>query len=141
VKLERVGTTGAFTTGPGQASVGQTVFYKLTVRNSGNTTLKVTVVDRRCDPGTLAPAGTITLASGATATVTCSHTLESGDTPLFTNTATATGTSVDAPTVRATASASVHVAVVAGSKKVRIAKVTKKAKPTPPVFTGASFTG
>jgi hypothetical protein len=140
-KLERVGPTGQFTGGPEQAAVGQTIFYKLIARNTGNTTLKVAVSDSRCDSATLAPTGLVTLSSGGTAVFTCSHVLMPADGPSFVNTANAVGRSVTAQAVTATANASVRVGVVAAPSKVRISRVTKNAKPTRARVKSASFTG
>jgi hypothetical protein len=146
-KLERTGTTGTFKAGPIAASAGATVFYKLIVKNTGDVALQVTLADRRCDSGTLAPAGGVLVAPGALATFTCSHLLVRADVPLFLNTATATGTTVSPPVsaVSATANASVKVSVtLAATKTVRAAKVkkvTKKSKPAKPVLRSASFTG
>ena len=144
-KLERVGTTGSFSSGPVSAVVGDTIFYEILVSNIGNTSLDVSLSDPHCDAGTLMPAGTTTLAAGATEEYTCSHVLTSADGSSYVNTATASGYSsaVSATVVsQSTVTASVSPATsgVAGAHKT-LKKVTHKARPTHAVVRGASFTG
>ena len=141
-KLERIGGTGGFVPGPLTGHAGATVFYLMLVRNSGQTTLDVTLSDPRCDAGTLAPTGSHTLAPGGTLLFTCSHVLVAADTPLFVNTATADGKSASAASSTVAASSSVTTDVLGGVKgAAKTIKVTKTAKPARPVVKSASFTG
>lgn len=143
VKLERVGTTGPFVRGPVSAKVGDTIYYEMVVRNTGNTTLDVTLSDAHCDSGTLAPTTAVTLAAGAREIYYCSHELTSSDVPQFVNTATALGRSASAS---ASASSSVRatshvVANVSGVAAAHRTVVRHRARPAKPVTAAASFTG
>ena len=73
MKTERVATTGAFVRGPVRGTVGQRVYYHLTVTNTGTVSIKATVTDPGCDAGTLKPVGAAVLNPGASFTFTCSH--------------------------------------------------------------------
>lgn len=142
VKLERVGATGSFVRGPLSASVGDTVFYEILVRNTGEAPLAVTVSDARCDAGTLLPAGSVTLAPAAVATFTCSHVLKATDAPAYVNVATANGRSTST-SASVSARSAVRTTVsggVAGARKT-LKKVTHKARPSHAVVRAASYTG
>jgi hypothetical protein len=98
IKLERDGATGSFTHGPLTGQPGDTIYYQMTVVNTGNTPLAITFSDPHCDANTLsAPTvldGTFVsgmLSPGGELQYTCSHVLVAGDAPQFTNTATVTG--------------------------------------------------
>ncbi len=97
-KLQRDGSSGAFTTGTITASVGDTLQYEIQVTNTGNTPLTLSLSDPHCDAnsisGPTAISGTLTgnvLAPGAAAQYTCSHVLTVNDVPSFTNAGTVTG--------------------------------------------------
>ena len=126
VKLQRDGSSGAFTTGTITAKVGDTIEYEIQVTDTGNTPLTLRLSDPRCDAGTLAGpfalagalAGNV-LSPGAKAQYTCSHVLTPSDSSPFTNTATATGTPPDGPPVSGTSS------VTADKQAVRPIKVLR----------------
>jgi hypothetical protein len=118
VKFESDGASGPLTHGPLAARPGDTIDYRMTVVNTGNTPLVITFTDPHCDAGTLSaptvlegtfdPASS-TLSAGGALRYTCSHVLLAGDAPQFTNTANVSGQPPSGPPV--TASDSV-VAVV-----------------------------
>jgi hypothetical protein len=86
------GSTAAFTTSPLKASLGQTVDYQITVKNTASVAETVSeFADPHCDPGTLAGEG-VALAPGASATYTCRHLLTAVGS--YVNEATATATTV-----------------------------------------------
>lgn len=103
VKAQRDATTGtpaggAYTSNPITGAVGDTIQYQMTVTNSGNQPLALTLNDPHCDSGTVQGptlvSGSLsgsTLAPGSVAVYVCSHALQAIDAPSFTNTATATG--------------------------------------------------
>lgn len=88
VKLERIGATGDFTTGPIAAKVGDTIEYQLVVRNTGTTDVSVDLLDAGCT--SLLPAGPQAVKAGASLTYTCSHVVTSADGASYTNLAIAT---------------------------------------------------
>jgi hypothetical protein len=99
VKLQRDGTTGSFTTSPITANVGDTIYYEIQVTNTGDTDLTLSLSDPHCDAGTIAGptavSGTLSgnkLIPGGVAQYTCSHVVQAGDAPAFTNQACVTGT-------------------------------------------------
>lgn len=142
-KLERINATGRFSRGPRTATVGDTVFYRIRVFNSGSTSLHVTLSDPRCDPGTINPVRPITLNPGGTQFYTCSHLLVAGDAPSFTNVATATAGSVSAASHVVTQVSAGGVAGVSKTlRKQAPKKVHKKAAPPKKAAVrAASFTG
>jgi hypothetical protein len=76
-KLQRI--SGAYTIATLMGSVGETVGYKIVVKNEGNVPLTLGAFsDPHCDPGTIS-APSATLAVGASASYTCSHLLTSKD--------------------------------------------------------------
>ena len=82
-----VGYTKAKLTG----EVGETVEYKITVKNTGNTTLKFEAVkDAKCTNFSPALAA-FELAPGAEQVYTCEHVLVEGDGPVYTNAAIVKG--------------------------------------------------
>jgi hypothetical protein len=109
VKLQRDGTSGPFTSGQITASVGDTIFYKIQVTNTGNTSLALSLNDPHCDSGTVQGpfgiSGTLngdTLSAGGVAQYTCSHVVTASDVPQFTNTAVVTGQPPSGPPVHGT---------------------------------------
>jgi hypothetical protein len=161
VKSERVGSSGDYVGGPISAHVGDGIDYRMVVSNTGDTSLTIAFSDPRCDSGTLAPAGTQTIAAGGSLAYTCSHLLVAGDGSSFTNTATATGTSPSGDHVGPVSSSVVVNVVAAGGANVvaaggvlgahvtithKVAKhhvkaVHKRAKAAKAGVLGASFTG
>jgi uncharacterized repeat protein (TIGR01451 family) len=98
LKEVRRGTTGAYARIPAEVHVGDTLSYRLTVTNPGDTPLTVTVSDPRCDAGTLSsPTGDADgdglLDESETFVLTCTHAVTASDPDPLPNTATATGTS------------------------------------------------
>lgn len=150
LKTERVGTTGAFVRGPVRAKVGERVFYRLTVTNTGSSTVTVTLKDPGCDAGTLRPVGAPVLEPAASFTFTCSHLLKARDGNEYVNAAVATATSSSGAQVTATSRVVARIVsaevlgkqkTVAKKAKPKVKTVTKKAKPAKPVVVRASFTG
>ena len=151
VKTQRAGTTGSFVRGIVRTTVGKRIFYRLTATNTSAAPVTITVVDRGCDAGTLAPVGGQLVAPGASVVFTCSHRVTKGDGARIVNVATATATASNG--AQATDTSRVEARVRAGAvlgaqktvaKKAAKAKpkpVKKKAKPAKPVVAGASFTG
>jgi len=135
VKYERLGSSGNYVRGPLTGKIGQTVEYKIVVTNTGNVSLDVDLSDPHCDAGTITPSATVTLAPGDSQTYYCSHVLQKGDGPKYTNTATASGknSSVSSQTVTASSSVVTKLGGVKGVHHV--------AKPPKPVVAPASFTG
>jgi hypothetical protein len=109
VKLQRDGTSGAFTTNQINARVGDTIYYKVEVTDTGNVPLTLSLDDAHCDAGTIqGPAsisGTLngdTLSAGGVAQYTCSHVVTAEDIPQYTNTAIVTGTPPSGPPIHGT---------------------------------------
>ncbi len=76
---------------PLKGEVGETVEYKITVKNTGNTTIKFEAVkDAKCTNFSPALAA-FELAPGAEQVYTCEHLLVEGDGPIYTNAATVKG--------------------------------------------------
>lgn len=105
-KLEREGSTGAFSAGPIAAVVGESIDYAIQISNTGNTPLALSLSDPLCDAGTIegptSLSGTLSvnvLSPGGEAQYTCSHVLTSGDASPFTNTATVTGQPPTGPAI------------------------------------------
>ena len=89
-----VDSTQAF---PLAASIGDTVTYSMTLKNTGSADLTVNLTDARCDAGTLSgPDGrdgtADPLAAGASVTYTCTHLITANDPDPLVNTACTTGT-------------------------------------------------
>jgi len=91
-KLQEIEGGGGFTTGPVAGKVGQTVDYEVIVTNTGNTSLTFSnFTDANC--GSIAGGPVGPLASGESATYTCSHLLGPADGGhAYDNNATVTGT-------------------------------------------------
>ena len=95
-KQVRRGTTGAYGDGPIDAHLGDTLGYRFTVTNTGDTPLTVSADDPRCDAGTMSAPSGDTDADGRldeteTFVYTCTHVLVTDDADPFVNTATFTG--------------------------------------------------
>lgn len=132
LKLERVGPDGQFTRGPLTGTVGETIFYEMIVRNTGDTTLSVTPKDPVCDSGTIIPRGVQVITPGHVLIYLCLHELMpmlSGDYVLR-NTATVIGVSPQG----------VKVGPVRSSVVIRVKALPPAPKPKP-VPKPASFTG
>jgi hypothetical protein len=162
VKLERVGSTGDYVTGPVTAKVGDTVEYEIVVTNTGPA-VSFSVSDPGCTG--LAPAGTEALETGKSMTFVCSHTIVTADGSTYTNTVVATATAASGTPVTASAIAVANVAAsgVLGTtttvapthkqtpahKKTqtkvkhvkKVKKVTKRAAPARARVRSAGFTG
>ncbi|MCW2920577.1 MAG: conserved repeat domain protein [Thermoleophilia bacterium] len=113
---------GGFTTGSITVYAGETIYYRVTVTNDGNTPTTVTPHDAGCDK--LAPTATL-LAPGASTNYTCEHAATVADarsaTGTYTNTANATGAHVNGGTTTSNDSAvtaRVLVTVISMSKTV-----------------------
>jgi hypothetical protein len=109
IKLQRDGTSGAFTSNPITASVGDTVYYEIQTTNTGNVPLTLSLSDPHCDAGTIQGPVSISgslngdvLSPGGVAQYTCWHVVTAGDIPQFTNTAVVTGTPPSGPPVHGT---------------------------------------
>ena len=73
-KQQRVNAEGSFSSSEKSGKVGQTVEYKVIVRNTGNVALKFSALkDTGCEG--VSPSGATELAAGAEETFTCSHKL------------------------------------------------------------------
>lgn len=110
VKLQRDGSSGAFTTGTITAKVGDTIEYEIEATNTGNTPLALSFSDPLCSAGTIKGpfpiSGTLSgnvLSPGGVAEYTCSHVLTASDQSPFTNTARVTGQPPSGPPVQGTA--------------------------------------
>ena len=89
IKEQRIKGEVAYTTAKLKGEVGQTVEYKITVKNTGNTTLKFEALkDTKCTNFVPALAA-FELAAGASQVYTCEHVLVEGDGPIYKNVATA----------------------------------------------------
>jgi hypothetical protein len=89
-----VDSTQAF---PLAATVGDTVTYSMTLKNTGTADLTVDLNDAVCDGGTISGPGgrdgsADPLAAGESVTYTCTHVLTANDPDPLTNTACTTGT-------------------------------------------------
>src|SRR4051794_327616 len=100
-KVSLSGAPGTFVDSTDQfplaATLGDTVTYSMTLKNTGTADLTVDVNDALCDAGTLSgPDGRDgdddPLAAGQTVTYTCTHVLTANDADPLTNTACTTGT-------------------------------------------------
>jgi len=109
-KLQRLGSSGDYGAGLVTATVGQTIGYQITVRNTGNVMLTITLQDDRCDAGTVAPATGQGVGPTGSVTFTCTHLLAAADTGSFVNTATATGTAGNGQQVTGVSSVTAQVA-------------------------------
>ncbi len=89
-KEQRIKGEVAYTTAELFSEAGKTVEYKITVTNTGNTTLKFGALkDAKCT--NIQPAGETTLKAGESESFTCEHLLVAADKPVYTNIATITG--------------------------------------------------
>ena len=100
-KVSLSGAPGTFVdsdqANPLAATVGDTVTYSMTVKNTGTADLLVDVTDARCDAGTLSGPGGRDgsgdpLAAGESVTYTCTHVITATDDDPLVNTACTTGT-------------------------------------------------
>jgi hypothetical protein len=100
-KVSASGVAGTFVDSTQQfplaATLGDTITYSMTLKNTGTTDLTVDLTDGVCDAGTLAGAGgrdgtADPLAGGQSVTYTCTHVLTANDPDPLTNTACTTGT-------------------------------------------------
>ncbi len=89
-KEQRVAGELAYTAAKLVSEVGKKVEYKITVTNTGNTTLKFGALkDAKCTG--MLPAGETMLKAGEAETFTCEHTLAEADKPVYKNTASIEG--------------------------------------------------
>ncbi|HEY1523309.1 MAG TPA: hypothetical protein VGF70_09895, partial [Solirubrobacteraceae bacterium] len=130
VKLQRDGTSGRFTSNQITASVGDTIFYRIQVTNTGDTTLALSLNDPHCDAGTIQGpfgiSGTLngdTLSAGGVAQFTCSHVATASDKPQFTNTAVVTGQPPSGPPVHGTGIVVANIT----SSAIQVVKLEKDA--------------
>ena len=150
VKTQRVGTTGSFVRDTVRAAAGKRIYYRMVATNTSAAPVTITLVDRICDAGTIAPADGQLVAAGASVTFTCSHRVTARDRSQIVNVAIATATASNGAQATATSSvvARVQSAVLGTQKTVKkkavkpkVKQVKKKAKPAKPVEAAASFTG
>jgi hypothetical protein len=117
--------TGPWTSSDIGGSVGDTIQYKITVTNTGDTQLTFgDLVDPHCDAGTIAGGpGAGGLAPGDSATYTCSHVLTAADQTAgsYSNTATVTGTPPAGQGSAITHSSNTVVVYLAGIHTVAVA--------------------
>ena len=114
-KLQRIaGKVVTFTTAQLTASLGETVEYEITVKNTGNLPLALSsFIDTRCDTGTISGGpGASEVAPGASTTYMCTHLLTSG--PNLVNVAVITGTASGEEPIKLE-SAPVEVQIPSGS--------------------------
>lgn len=87
---QRLKGTAAYTTARLQGEVGKTVEYKITVKDTGNTTMTFAALkDPKCTK--IRPPGETVLRAGESESFTCKHVLVAGDAPIYTNVAVAKG--------------------------------------------------
>ena len=129
VKLQRDGTSGTFTSSQIAASVGDTIYYKIQVTNTGNVPLALSLSDDPCDAGTTQGPVSIrgilsgnTLSAGGVAQYTCSHVATASDIPRYINTAVVTGQPPSGPRVTGTGIVIANIAR-AGIQVVKLEKV------------------
>ena len=91
IKEQRIKGEAGFTKAKLQAEVGETVEYKITVKNTGQTTVKFEALkDSNCS--NFVPAlGAFELAAGAEKSYTCEHVLTEADRPVYKNVAIVKG--------------------------------------------------
>jgi hypothetical protein len=132
VKVQRIGDSGSFTHNDVTGNPGDTDNYRMTVTNTGDTSLVLNFTDANCDGGTLSgptvlsgtyDAGTKTLSSGGQLQYTCSHVLSSSDAPVFTNTANVVGTAPDGTQVTAQDHVNANVTLTPGIKVVKTQRI------------------
>ena len=89
-KEQRIRGEGSFTTSKLTGAVGQTVEYRITVKNTGNSTLTFAALsDTGCT--NLSPSGGTDLKAGESETFTCEHLLTEADHSVHTNVASIEG--------------------------------------------------
>jgi plastocyanin len=139
VKLQRDGTSGAFTPNDITASVGDTIYYEIQATNTGNVKLTLSLTDPHCDSGTIQGpfevSGTLNgdvLSPGGVAQYTCWHVVSADDIPTYTNVGTITGTPPSGPPVHG------HGIVVAHITQAGIQAVKLASAPCADVSTTAS---
>jgi hypothetical protein len=95
---EIAGSGQGFTTAKLLGKIGQTVDYKITVKDTGNTSLTLSALtDPKCDSGTISAASKSPIGPGESAFYTCSHVLTA--TGVYTNVGTVTGTPPNEPPI------------------------------------------
>src|SRR5438105_12329546 len=79
--------------------VGETIDYKIVVKNTGNVPLELNFKDPNCDEGTIEGGPGGPLGKGESTTYFCTHTLTEADREvgIRCNTANATGTDAEPP--------------------------------------------
>jgi hypothetical protein len=132
VKLQRDGSSGAYTTGTITAKVGDTIEYEIQVTNTGTSTLALSLNDPLCDASTVsgptALSGTLNgnvLSPSGEAQYTCNHILNASDASPFINTATVTGQPPTGPAVSGTSSVTANKQAIKAVKVVKVNKCTK----------------
>ena len=105
---QRLKGEAGYTTGKLKAEVGETVEYKLAVKNTGSTTLPLQALkDSQCTNFSPARAS-FELAPGAEQLYTCEHVLAEGDGPVYRNVATAESTKNEKASAEAEAEVAEH---------------------------------
>src|SRR5207248_8349908 len=97
-KEQRLSGEASYTTAKLTGKLGQTVEYKITVKDTGNTTLALGALsDPKCDAGTISAASQSPIAPGETAFYTCSHVLDAVG--VYTNVPLVTATPAGEPPI------------------------------------------
>ena len=97
-KEQRFEGEAAYTTAKLSGKLGQKVEYRISVKDTGNTSLSLKPLsDPKCDAGTLVGPSQSPIAPGETATYSCSHVLSS--TGVYTNVATVSATPPEEPPI------------------------------------------
>src|SRR5207253_1481364 len=97
-KEQRFAGEAAYTTAKLTGKLGQQVEYRITVKDTGNTSLTLkALVDPKCDAGTLSAPSQSPIGRGQVATYTCSHVL--GALGAYTNVAIVTATPPSEPPI------------------------------------------
>ena len=92
VDLFEVGANLAKICDPDPVSVGETISWDITVNNTGEKDIVCLVVDATAGFDGTAPESEVSVASGGSATLSASRTVDASDVPAILNTATATCT-------------------------------------------------
>jgi hypothetical protein len=97
-KEQRLAGEAAYTTAKLTGKLGQTVEYRIDVKDTGNTTLALGALsDAKCDAGTISAPSQSSISPGQSAFYTCTHVLSAVG--IYTNVAVVTGTPPGEPPI------------------------------------------